>query len=159
MPQPPKTIIVPVTFAHDSLEAVAVAARLAGALGAELVLAGIAPLASPEPSVDGGTATGTMLRQAEEQKLVDQIVSERLAELSEALFGARVRTLLTWGPVGAALLEAAREQRADLVVIPMRRESGVAHLFHDHADRYVLHHSEVPVLVVPTGREEQASSA
>jgi hypothetical protein len=34
----------------------------------------------------------------------------------------------------------------------MRRESQVAHLFHDHADRYVLHHSDVPVLVVPTSR-------
>ena len=83
MPRPAKRIIVPVTFAHDSLEAVAVAAGLAAALGAELVLAGIAPLASPEPSLNGATGTETVLRQADEQKLVDQIVSERLEELVE----------------------------------------------------------------------------
>ena len=161
MPHPVQRIIVPVTFAHDSLEAVAVAVRLAAALDAELVLAGIAPLASPEPALDGVAGNGTVLRQAEEQKLVDQIVSERLAELVEGLSGGvRARTLLTWGPVGAALLEAARDERADLVVIPMRRDTELAHLFHDHADRYVLHHSDVPVLVVPTdGREEGTSSA
>ena len=55
---------------------------LAAALGAELA-AGIAPLAPPEPSLNGATGTETVLRQADEQKLVDQIVSERLEELVE----------------------------------------------------------------------------
>lgn len=111
MPRPVKRLIVPVTFAEDSLEAVAVAARLAVALDAELVLAGIAPLAPPEPSLNGATGTETVLRQADEQKLVDQLVSERLEELVEGLSGGvRARTLLTWGPVGGSLLEAAREQ-------------------------------------------------
>jgi nucleotide-binding universal stress UspA family protein len=32
----------------------------------------------------------------------------------------------------------------------MRRERELGHLIHDHADRYVLLHSDVPVLVVPT---------
>jgi nucleotide-binding universal stress UspA family protein len=155
-----KRIIVPVTFAEDSLEAVAVAATLARALGAELILAGIAPLASPEPVVDGVNGTDTIARLAEEQKLVDQIVCERLEELAEGLSGSvRARTLLTWGPVGMSLVAVAREQRADLVVIPMRRHSELAHFFQDHGDRYVLHHSDVPVLVVPTeGRRERTSS-
>jgi nucleotide-binding universal stress UspA family protein len=57
-------------------------------------------------------------------------------------------------------VEVAREQRADLVVIPMRRAKELAHLLHDHADRYVLHHSDVPVLVVPTdGHDGGTSSA
>jgi nucleotide-binding universal stress UspA family protein len=64
--------------------------------------------------------------------------------------GLHCRTMLTWGPVGPTLVEAAREQNADLVVVPIRRESELAHLVHDHADRYVLHHSDVPVIVVPT---------
>jgi hypothetical protein len=54
--------------------------------------------------------------------VVDQIMSERLEELAEALpDGLRSRTLLTWGPVGPALVEAAREQQADLVVVPIGR--------------------------------------
>ena len=82
MPRPAKRIIVPVTFAHDSLEAVAVAAGWRRR-SARNSLAGIAPLASPEPSLNGATGTETVLRQADEQKLVDQIVSERLEELVE----------------------------------------------------------------------------
>jgi nucleotide-binding universal stress UspA family protein len=146
-----RRVIAPVTFAHDSLEAAAVAAELAAALGAELVLAGIAPVAPLESSNGTITEVDAMQRQAEHQRLVDQILSERLEELAEAMpDGLRCRTMLTWGPVGPMLVEAAREQEADLVVVPIRRESELAHLLHDRADRYVLHHSDVPVIVVPT---------
>jgi len=147
-------IIAPVTFAHDSLEAAAVAAELAAALGAEIILAGIAPVAPFEPSYGSPTGLEATQRQAEQQRLLDQIMWERLEELAEALpDGTRCRTLLTWGPVGPTLVEAAREHHADLVVLPIRRESELGHLLHDHADRYVLHHSDVPVIVVPTNRE------
>jgi nucleotide-binding universal stress UspA family protein len=146
-----RRVIAPVTFAHDSLEAAAVAAELAAALGAELVLAGIAPVAPLESSNGTITEVDAMQRQAEHQRLVDQILSERLEELAEAMpDGLRCRTMLTWGPVGPMLVEAAREQEADLVVVPIRRESELAHLLHDRADRCVLHHSDVPVIVVPT---------
>lgn len=100
-------IVAPVTYARDSLEAAAYAAGLAAALGAELVLAGIAP-APEEP-----------LRRAEEQRLLDRIVTERLDELAGELSDdVRCSTLLTWGPVGWALIQAAREQQADLIVVP-----------------------------------------
>jgi nucleotide-binding universal stress UspA family protein len=142
-PHAPRSIVVPVTLAEDCFEAVAVAAPLAAALRAELVLVGIAPLASPAPTLDSGWRS--------EQKLVDRIVAARLQELADALPpSVRARTRVTWGPVGAALVAAARDERADLVVVPIRREGELAHLVHDHADRYVLHHSDVPVLVVPT---------
>lgn len=145
----PRCIIAPITFAPDSLQAAAVAAELASDLDAELVLAGIAPLAPPEPWPAGPAEIASHAGQAEEQELVDRLVAERLGELARCL-GGRVRTVLTWGPVGSALVTAAREEHADLVVVPIRRENQLAHLFHDHADRYVLHHSDVPVLVVPT---------
>jgi nucleotide-binding universal stress UspA family protein len=145
-----QSIIAPVTLAHDSLEAAVVVAELAAALGAELVLAGIAPVAPLEPSDGSPTELEALQRQAEDQRLLDRIMSERLEELAEALpDGVRCRTLLTWGPVGPTLVAAAREEHADLVVVPIRRESELAHLLHDRADRYVLHHSDVPVIVVP----------
>jgi nucleotide-binding universal stress UspA family protein len=144
-------IIAPVTLAEDSLEAVAVAATLAQGLRAELVLVGIAPLAPLEPSPDAPTATDAFARRDERQDLVDRIVAGRLAEVAGSLpTGIRARSRLAWGPVGAALVAAAREESAGLVVVPIRREGELAHLIHDHADRYVLHHSDVPVLVVPT---------
>lgn len=86
-----------------------------------------------------------------DQHLVDLLVRERLEEIEGGLAGGScVRTVVTWGPVGPALVATAREQQADLAVIPMRRESEWRHLAHDHTDRHVLHHIDVPVLVVPT---------
>jgi nucleotide-binding universal stress UspA family protein len=156
----PKRIIAPITLAADSLDAAAVAARLAASLGAELVLAGVAPLAPPEPParLPGGAAA--VAGHVREQQLVDGLINERLEQFVAALGTAvRARTLLTWGPVGAALVAAAGEEGADLVVVPIRREGGLGHLFHDHADRYVLHHSDVPVLVVPTNIERMGDAA
>jgi nucleotide-binding universal stress UspA family protein len=147
----PRRLLAPVTLAGDFIEAVAVAAKLAEAVGADLVLAGIAPVVLD--SAPGAAGEIDMpAPQAAEQALVDRIVAERLADVADALPPAmRVRTIAMWGPVGTALVAAAREQSADLVVIPIRREGDHARLFRDHADRYVLDHSDVPVLVVPTG--------
>jgi nucleotide-binding universal stress UspA family protein len=134
----PRRIITPVTLAQDSFEAVGVAAALAAALGAELVLAGIAPAALPEPLLDTPDIE-SLAQQLQEQELLDRLVTERLEEVTGTLpRRVRARSVQTTGPVGAALVAAAREQRAD------------------HVDRYVLHHSDVPVLVVPTGSRDTA---
>jgi nucleotide-binding universal stress UspA family protein len=152
----PRRIITPVTLAETSYEAVGVAATLAAALGAELVLAGIAPAALPEPLLDTPDVE-RLTRQMQEQELLDRLITERLEEIAGVLpRKLHVRSLTTTGPVGDALVAAAREQRADLVVVPILRESELAHLVHDHVDRYVLHNSDVPVLVVPVGSRETA---
>jgi nucleotide-binding universal stress UspA family protein len=146
----PRCIIVPVALPHDARAVVEIAAAFAGALGAELVLAGIAPLAPPEPQSDGLGAIAPATAQVERQQLVDGLVGEQLQELTDELPGdVRVRTVVTWGAVGPSLVAAAREQHADLIVAPMLREGELRHLLHDHADRHVLHHSDVPVLLVP----------
>jgi nucleotide-binding universal stress UspA family protein len=151
MTAPPRSIIVPVTYSDDAGQLVAVAGALAGALGAELILAGVAPLAPPAWSADGAAAVGALAEQSETQELVDRLVRERLEELAATLApGVLARTVLTWGPMGAALVDAARDECADLIAVPMRRESELRHVVRDHADRYVLHHAHVPVIVVPT---------
>lgn len=149
-------IITPVTLAEDSYQAAGVAAGLAAGLAAELVLVGIAPAAMPEPLFDSPDVEG-LARQLRDQELLNRLITERLEELGGALpRTVRTRAVVTAGRVGEALVAAAREERADLIVVPIRRESELAHLLHDHADRYVLHHSDVPVLVVPTGAEDAA---
>jgi nucleotide-binding universal stress UspA family protein len=136
-----QTIIAPVTLAVDSLEAAATAAAFAAALGAELVLAGITPLVP----MDADLMLGNHLpRPLAEQRLLDQLIADRVDELRTALpAGLRARTILLRGSVGAALLEAARTSGAGLIVVPFRQGT-------DYPDRFVLHHSDVPVLVVPT---------
>jgi nucleotide-binding universal stress UspA family protein len=108
------------------------------------------PLVPPETAGFPGEP-GTLSQQLGQQRLVDSIVAERLEEFAGALPPRLAsRTLVTHGSVGPALAAVARDEHADLIVVPMRREPMLAHLLHDHADQYVLHHCEVPVLVVPT---------
>jgi nucleotide-binding universal stress UspA family protein len=146
----PRCIAAPVTLAPDSAHVVSTATALADALDAELVLVGIVPLAEPA-SAAAQVENGNWLGADNQQRIVDLLVRERLDELSGDLpAGLRVRTVLTWGPPGPALVEAAHEEHAELIVVAMRRESALAHALHDHDDRHVLHHSDVPVLVVPT---------
>jgi nucleotide-binding universal stress UspA family protein len=129
----PRRILVPVTLARETAEVATGAATLAAAVHAELLLLGIAPVAGAPPE------------QAGEQRALDQLVAQRLRELADRLPpAAGARVLLTRGAVGPALVDAARERRADLVVIPLRRDDG--------APAYVLRHAEVPLLLVPSGR-------
>jgi hypothetical protein len=145
----PTRIIAPITFAADSLAAAAVAAGLAASLDAELLLAGIAPLDVPD---DDGTGDRDPLgRRADEQPLLDRLIGERLEQFVGALArGVRARTLLTWGPAGAAVGAAPPEHPAAHGVVPLPRAGQLAHLLHDRAERFVLRHSRIPVLVVPT---------
>ncbi len=138
-----QTIIAPVTLAVDSLGAAATAAAFAGPLGAELVLAGITPLV---PFDIEHLLEERLPRPLADQHILDRMVAERLEEVTSALAaGVRARTLLLRGSVGATLVKAAGATGADLIVVPLRDES-------EFPDRYVLHHSDVPVLVVPTRR-------
>jgi nucleotide-binding universal stress UspA family protein len=146
----PRCIAVAVTLGPDSRQIVSTATALADVLGAELVLVGIAPLAVPARAA-AQVENGNWLGADNEQRLLDLLVRERLDELSGELpAGLRVRTVLSWGPTGPALVEAARDEHAELIVVAMRRGSAAGHALHDHDDRHVLHHSDVPVLVVPS---------
>jgi nucleotide-binding universal stress UspA family protein len=122
----PRRILVPVTLARESAEVAAEAATLAAAVHAELLLLGVAPVA-----------------EASEQGALDQLVAQRLHELTAGLPpAAGARVLLTRGAVARELVAAARRRDADLVVVPFRRGR--------EPDAYVLRHTEVPLLLVPS---------
>lgn len=145
----PRSIIVPVGLAADTNRLVSLAAAMAAGTGAELILAGIAPLTGlPRTVAQAGDLTPVAWN--DDQRLIDLLVQERLEELSAGLpDGVQARTLLTWGSAHVALVAAAKEEHAELIVVGMRRGRGLGARLHDHADGYVLHHSTVPVLVVP----------
>lgn len=131
------------TLAVDSLEAAATAAAFAAALGADLVLAGITPLVPFDLEL---LLDGRLAPPFADQHALDRLVAARLNELVSALAaGFPARTVLLRGAFGTTLVKAARTAGADLIVVPLRDER-------ESFDRYVLHHSDVPVLVVPTSR-------
>ncbi len=144
----PRKILVPVDTLPGCGTALEHATGLAAALGAELVLLGIAPVADAAPALTD--LDGEPDPVSVDQLVLDGLARERLDEAAGTVpTSVRSRTVLTWGPAGPAIVAAAHDEGADLVVVPMRRESELAHLLHDHTDRHVLHHCRVPVLVVP----------
>ena len=153
MPEPasPRRFLVPVDHPHGSSDAIAVASYLARAVNGSLTLLAVVPLAVPPAGIaDTGTIPVT-LSAPERQETIDRLARERLDEVAGGIGDdLDVRTELSWGPAGPAIVDAVNEHGYDLVVVPSRREGTLGHLVHDHAVRQVLHHSPVPVLVVPT---------
>ena len=127
----PRAVLVAVELNDSSAAAATVAAAglLADALGAEVILAGIAPLVQAVPPDAPATSLLT-----------------RTADCLPA--GVVRRTMLRWGATGPAIVEAARQEQVDLVVVST----------HSGADHYVVHHTEVPVLVVPAEHPGDAAA-
>jgi nucleotide-binding universal stress UspA family protein len=132
-----------------SVTAVGRAAGLAVALGAELVLLAVVP-----PALADARYSSALMIVPEElagnREEVERTLARRRGEFADVVPPA-VRSHWVHGhaPAGEAIINAVDEVDADLVVVPMHRGAELSHLLRDGTDRYVLHHSPVPVLVVP----------
>lgn len=153
--EPPRSILVGVELRDaDYAVATAAACAYAGVLGAEVILAGVAPLAEPVLTNGAMDMAPPMVAPIAEQEAIDRVARQQLEEAAAGVpDGVACRTVLTWGPLGPALVDVAETEGADLITMPMRRAGPVGHLLHDGADRYVLHHSPVPVLIVPVAHD------
>jgi len=138
---PPRRILVLVDRDPEIGRALEQAAALAASLEAELVLLGVGA-----PQLDRAP-TATVVAA---NKAMDRLTRERVVRARD-LAPARVcaRAIFGAAPTGRAVVEAARAERAELVVLPLRRGHELSHLLHDGTERHVLHHSSVPVLIVP----------
>jgi nucleotide-binding universal stress UspA family protein len=149
--RPPRHLLVGVELhAAGAAAAVAAAGALAQALAAEVILAGIAPLEQPPLVTEPTPAFPRVLELGPMQAEIDRLTMAHVEAVAEALPRAVPRrSVLCWGPAGPAIVEAAQREGADLVVVPMRRAGAIGHVLNDGADRHVLHHCGVPVVVVP----------
>ena len=146
----PRRILVPADEDAASFQAVRRAAGLAARLDAELVLLAVLPLPLVEATYPSALAIGTYDQEGDREE-AERTLSRRIALFSDLLAPpVRARWLRGRRPAGPAIIRAVDEVDADLVVVPMRRGGELSHLLHDGTDRHVLHHSRVPVLVVPT---------
>jgi nucleotide-binding universal stress UspA family protein len=145
----PRRFLVAVDDEDESLEAVHVAASLARAADGTLTLVATVPLSMPH-TTPPGLGAEPALDEPAEQELIDRLAQERLdAAAAQIGDGLDVRTELCWGPEGPGIVDRTETGRHDMLVVPLRRESALGHLVHDHTLRHVLHHSLIPVLVVP----------
>jgi nucleotide-binding universal stress UspA family protein len=73
--------------------------------------------------------------------------------------GIRFRSILVEGtPIGTALIQAALDAGADLIVVGSRGLGGLAEVFLGSVSHQVAHHSPIPVVIVPpVARVKEAS--
>jgi len=146
----PHRLLVAVDGSPEAAGAIDVAARLARGLGGTLTLVAVAPLAPTPTPIAGGPLTGIAPDPPEQQELLDRLAHERLEQLvARTGEDLDVRGVLSWGPLGPAVVEQAETGEHDLVVVPWPGRGALGHLLHDHAARHVLDHCRLPVLVVP----------
>jgi nucleotide-binding universal stress UspA family protein len=134
------TILVAVDFEDASQRAIDIARELAGPLGAELCLLHVYQLPLyTYPSLE------------------PQILPELLTEIPRAAghaldqlaAGVGVkRTLLREGDAAAAILSAAREVEAKMIVMGTHGRRGLSHVLLGSVAEKVVRQSDVPVLTV-----------
>lgn len=146
-----RRILVPLDFSASSLRAYHYARALAECFGGELTLLHVVPPSMlPEWGYAHLTRRDEHLKVAAHHKLDDFVRAQGLG-------AKRVKELLVRaGDPHLQVPEAAREQKADLVVIATHGESLVPHCLLGNTAEEVVRRAPCPVWVVPGATNESA---
>jgi nucleotide-binding universal stress UspA family protein len=136
-------ILVPVDFSEASKAAVAFAVNLA-----RMMRAGITLLYVAEP-----LAVGVFSRFPDELARHGSRAKQEAREKLEALAastgdGIKIGVLVRQDVPHRGIVETAREQRSDLIVLPTRGLTGLKHIVLGSTAERVVRHASCPVLVV-----------
>ena len=146
-----KRICCPIDFSDASRAAMEVAADLARRFGAELVLLHAYPIPGytfPDGSV---MASPKMMQDLADQ--AQRHVEEWRADAEKLTGGPRVTAEKAVGEPAAEILEAARDARADLIVMGTHGRTGLEHALMGSIAERVVRRAHCPVLTVrPVGR-------
>lgn len=130
----------------DELEPVRIAGRLAAALGVELVLLYVAVEAESARIV---ATQGGLAEEAVEEEIMRDVRDRVAAFAGEWLPDREVRILIGRGEVVSSMVEHARSEDAEMVVVGHHEHGVLARLFQGDPAHDLLERSPCPVLVVP----------
>ena len=140
-------IVVPTDFSACSEDAWALARRIAGAVGSEIVLVHVfvEPPSYAEPSLPVNSAW-QVIESA--RKWVEETL-EKWADAAREK-GISVRTLVRTGSPYQEIVDLATDERADLVAMGTHGRSGVSRLLLGSVADRVIRLAPCPVLTVRT---------
>lgn len=146
---PIRRILVPTDFAESSLQALEYAADFAKTTRAKIsIVFVLEPIqfASPGDLYAPSANLGMLL---EEQH---QAAQDALGKLQRDLKKRRIiaATILKEGLAYDEIITAAKETRADLIIMATHGRTGVSHLFLGSVAEKIIRHSPCPVLTVRT---------
>ena len=144
-----KKILVPVDFSNVTDSTLQAAARLAGALKAELTLLHVA---APEPEFIGYETGPATVRQAVAHQLSAE--HKHLQDLQHTLEAnaLQVTALLVQGYTVEKILAEAERLPADLIVMGSHGHGGLHHLLMGSVAEGVVRKARCPVVLVPAAR-------
>jgi len=144
-------VIVPVTGTRSSRSAQEVAFSISSALGTEVVLTHVLNRTSPLPRIFGRRGRD----DHQDLQVADQLIAGATALATES--GIEPRTLIHESPTaGTALVDAARTETADLVVLGAQLRNVDGRPFLGHTVETVLEQSDATVVVVAHPRESKS---
>lgn len=144
-----KHILVPTDGTNLSTGAVKTAAKLASVFSAQLTGLHVVPSYSA-PMYEEGTGPLTKVAAREYKKAAQKRAEAVLEPVKKAAGYARVRCqtkFVTSDTPWAAIVEAAKEYKCDLIVMASHGRRGLAGLLIGSETNKVLSHTHTPVLV------------
>lgn len=146
---PCKKILSAIDFSEASLEALKVANELALSFSAELLLVHVRPNVSWPPDV---IAMRGFDMELSERELAED-ARQKLEEVAATHVPRSIerRVILRDGDAGHEILETAKSEAVDLIVIATHGMSAWHHYVHGAVAQRVIHHTPCAVLVVRCG--------
>jgi nucleotide-binding universal stress UspA family protein len=138
-----KNIICPIDFSPTSYEALKGAEQLALRVNAELILLHV--ISFPAPNKLGFKSEQEASNYAREN--AEKKLKEIIATSPSNLVGARF-IILNGSPAGQYIVDAARSEAADLIVMGTHGWTGWRHLVLGSVTEEVMHFADCPVLTV-----------
>ncbi|MFC1634897.1 universal stress protein [Planctomycetota bacterium] len=143
---PCKKILSAIDFSEASFEALKVANELALNFSAELLLVHVQPHACwpPDTMATPGFDIQSCERQLTEdaRRNLEEVAAKRVPEQIKR------RLILKDGDAGHEILETAKSEEVDLIVIATHGMSSWHHYVHGAVAQRVIHHTPCAVLVV-----------
>jgi len=150
-----KSILVPVDFSDDSLNALAYGREFAKPMGAELIILYVVePIYYATPA-DMYVTTPNLTTLLDEQRRVGK---EQLARLEAELKkkGIRGRSILEMGVPAHVIVDTAKRRRADLIIMATHGRTGLVHMLMGSVAEKVVRTAPCPVLTVRHGAAKRA---
>lgn len=143
-----KRILVPVSFAPSSKEALKTAFDIACRQGGELFVLHVAydPIIQSEAGIGTFSLPGDWPRELERRRRqLDRLVAEHLRQARRDL---PVTKLIVEGNPERRILEIAREQKIDLIVLGHHEEDALERFFLGRNIDRIVHHADCAVLII-----------
>jgi len=146
-----KNILAAIDGSQPSRHALTVAADLAQQQGATLTIMTAVP---PLPPLVMEDATQAYMPEYQERvrKSHEELLTSTIADLKKSHPGLKTATVLKEGSPARWIIEAAAEQKADLIVLGNRGTGGIATWLLGSVSRQVTDSCTSPVLVVKDQR-------